>query len=406
MPMNSPTDPGAPDKLASPPAIVVTAEPTIDSMTTRIRHKKEANAFQYAWSNPWVRLVVFLLLGYVFYQVLGNIGSIIVIASVGFLIAYLANPMLNWLEKKRIQRSIGVFFVMLIFLAIIMMVIALFGTVSTQFIQLFQKLPAFIENLNTVLEKLSQWLEGKGVSNAVAIQDRVDQTLRGWVNDLGANIMPIIQNAITSSSTIFNSLVSIGGVLGQIVLIILLSIYLMIDYRRVNENMLRSFPIPWQGHIQEFAQLLNVAVGGYMRGQLIVAMFIGVFVWIGLSILGIPSAAAIGFLAGAFNIIPYLGPVMGALPAILLALPDGGWTKALWVVAVFFAANQIESTFLSPYVLSKNTDLHPITVLLAILIGASLFGFVGALLSVPLVALVKLMMEKYYYESRIYQEGP
>lgn len=366
----------------------------------------QLNAFQYAWRNPWIRLAVFLLGFYLFYLFLGNISAVVVTAAVGFLIAYLANPMLNWLEKHRIQRGIGIFFVLLSFFGVALMVIAILNTVVTQFIQLFQKLPDFIEQLNKVLEKVSLWLESKGVSNATAIQDNIEETLRNSVGELGSNITPILQNALGSTSTLLNGIASIGGILGQVVLIILLSVYLMTDYRKVNETLLKSFPIPWQPHVKEFSELISVAVGGYARGQIIVAAFIGVFVWIGLSILGIPSAAAIGFLAGAFNIIPYLGPVIGAAPAILLALSDGGWMKAVWVIVVFFAANQIEGSFLSPYILSKNTDLHPVTVLLSILIGAALFGFAGALLSVPVVALMKLMMEKYYFSSRIYTEGP
>lgn len=387
----------------APPAPV--SPPLAATPVPAPRPATSLNAFQYAWRSPWIRLLVYLLGFYLIYLFLGNVISVVVTAAVGFLIAYLANPLLTWLERKKIQRSVGVVFVVLLFMGILALAGALIATVSSQFVQLFQKIPTLVANLDGLLGKLSEWLTNRGVQGAENIQGRLTQMSQGWLQNLGRNIGPILQNALSSGGTIFNGLVSIGGVLGQVVLILLLSVYLMMDYARVNASLVRAFPVPWQTRVKEIAELIGMAVGGYMRGQLIIAAFIGVFVWIGLSILGIPSAAAIGFLAGAFNIIPYLGPVIGATPALLLALPDG-WGKMLWVVIIFVAANQIEGNFLSPYILSKNTDLHPVTVLLAILVGASVMGFAGALLAVPLVALTKLLLEKYYFPSRIYNEGP
>ena len=95
------------------------------------------------------------------------------------------------------------------------------------------------------------------------------------------------------------------------------------------------------------------------------------------------------------------------IAALLLALTmPNVLLKVILVIVVFVAANQIESNFLSPYILSKNTDLHPVTILVAILVGVALMGFAGALLAVPTVALAKLLLEKYYYPSRVYTEGP
>lgn len=407
--------PSAPAPAPIAPAPIAPGTPAPGGPTPEAREPALAaprppgslNAFQYAWRSPWVRLIVFLLGFYLAYRFLGTLVSVIVTAAVGFLIAYLANPLLNWLERKHIQRSVGVVFVVMLFFGILAMAGALIATVSSQFVQLFQNIPSLISNLDNLLGKLSQWLADRGVQGAESIQGRLTQMSQTWMQNLGRNIGPILQNALNSGGTIFNGLLSIGGILGQVILILLLSVYLMMDYARVNASLVRAFPVPWQGRVKELAELIGQAVGGYMRGQLIIAAFIGVFVWIGLSVLGIPSAAAIGFLAGAFNIIPYLGPIVGATPAILLALtmPDPGLKIAL-VIGVFVAANQIESSFLSPYILSKNTDLHPVTVLISILVGAAVMGFAGALLAVPLVALIKLLLEKYYYPSRLYAEGP
>ncbi|WP_189099714.1 AI-2E family transporter [Deinococcus knuensis] len=365
------------------------------------------NAFQYAWRSPWVRLIVFLIAGYLLYRLSGQIRTVIVDFAVAFLIAYLANPLLNWLVRGRVKRGLGVFFVVLVFLGLFTLAGALLATVSGQLVTLIQKLPEQIGTLGDTLDRATSWLSSKGVTGLDGTRASIIESAQEYVQNLGQNLVPILQQGLNSTGSILSGLLSIGGVLGQILLILLLSIYLMLDYSRVNATLLGVFPRPWQPRVLEVSELIGTAVGGYVRGQLVIATFIGVFVWLGLMIVGIPSAAAIGFLAGAFNIVPYLGPIIGATPAILLALTmPGALLKIIFVIVVFVAANQIEGNFLSPYILSKTTDLHPVTVLLAILVGVALLGFVGALLAVPTVALGKLLMQKYYFTSRIYTEGP
>lgn len=366
---------------------------------------KPPTAFEYAWRSPWIRLLVFGLAFYLLYRVLGEVRTVVWNVLIAFLIAYLANPLLTWLERGRVSRGLGVFFVLLLFVALFALAGALLVTVSAQLIDLLARLPDQIGQLGVVIDRLFGWLGDRGIGNLADARERITEAVQTYVENLGQNLIPILQNALNSTGTVFRQIVSIGGVVGQIVIILLLSIYLMMDYSRVNASLLRAFPRPWQPRVLELSGLLGTAVGGYVRGQLVIATFIGVFVFLGLTLLGIPSAAAIGFLAGAFNIVPYLGPVIGATPALLLALPLGG-LKMLLVVVVFVLANQIESNFLSPYVLGRTTDLHPVTVLVAILVGASLLGFVGALLAVPVVALGKLLLDKYYYPSRVYTEGP
>lgn len=365
------------------------------------------NAFQFVWRNPWVRAAVFLLVAYLAYQLAGEVHTVLVDFLVAFLIAYLANPLLNWLQRGRVKRGLGVFFVVLLFFGLFALVGLLLVTVSGQLIMLFNKLPDQIGTLGDILDRMTAWLTERGVGGLTNAREQIIKGAQDYATNLGDNLVPLLRDALNSTGTLFNSVVQIGGVVGQVVLILLLSIYLMADYSRVNATLLGIFPRPWQPRALEFSGLIGTAVGGYVRGQLLIALFIGVFVWLGLTLIGVPSAAAIGFIAGAFNIVPYLGPIIGATPAILLALtmPNVLLTVIL-VIAVFVIANQIEGNFLSPYILSRTTDLHPVTVLVAILVGVSLLGFVGALLAVPLVALGKLALQKYYYPSRLYSEGP
>lgn len=365
----------------------------------------DLNAFQYVWCSPWIRFIVFLLIGYLTFRAFGLIKSIIINFGIAYLIAYLANPVLTWLEQYKIKRGLGIFFVLLLIAGLFILAGSLTFTIARELTILLRNLPDQINNLDNVFGNVLTWLSDRGLSGISDSQTSMTNAVQEWLKNLDKNLAPILQNVINTSGTVVTGILSIGGVIGQIIMILLLSIYLMLDYARVNASFLRAFPFTWQPRIVELGGLVSLAVGGYVRGQLLIALFIGVFVWLGLTILGIPSAAAIGFLAGAFNIVPYLGPVIGAMPALLLALPMG-WLFMLGVVIVFFVANLIESNFLSPYILGRTTDLHPITVLLAILTGVTLMGVAGALLSVPIVALCKVLLEKYYFTSRIYMDGP
>jgi predicted PurR-regulated permease PerM len=172
-------------------------------------------------------------------------------------------------------------------------------------------------------------------------------------------------------------------------------------------SLLRIFPRTWQPFVLDLSNNTSTAVGGYLKGQLLIATFVGVFIGVLLTIFGIPSAPAIGLLAAVFNIVPYLGVVISIIPALLLAATtDAVVFKIIVVLVVFVAANQIEGHLLSPIVLGRTTDLHPVTVVLAILSGLALFGIAGALVAVPLTALTKLLLQEYYYPSRVYQDGP
>ena len=366
---------------------------------------KSPNAFQHAWRNPWLRLVVFILLALVALRFAGLIGAVIVNFAVAYLIAYIANPLLNWLERGRVPRGLGVLFVLLLFGGLLTLAGALLGAIAGQLIDLLRQLPQLIQNLEGWADSATTWLQGRGVTGLEDIREGLTTTIQTYTQNLGDNLVPILQRWLDPQGALFTSIITIGSVLGRVVIILLLSVYLMLDYSRVNKAMLKMFPRPWQPRVLEFSDLAGTAIGGYVRGQLLIALFVGSVVALGLSLLGIPSALAIGFLAGAFNIIPYLGPIIGAVPAVLLAIPMG-LGKVVMAIAVFLIANQVEGSFLSPMVLSKTTDLHPVTVLLSILIGASVLGFAGALIAVPLVALGKLALEKYYYSSKIYTEGP
>ena len=383
-----PPDPQSPDLPDPNRSAAVISAPT-----------RRDNAFQAIWRNPYVRVPVFLLLIYLAYRFFSEVSHVFVLALIAYIVAYLAHPLLNALTRRRIPRFVGVLLVVLVILGLLVLASTLLVTVVGQVSKLVQDLPKlstdFISWFHTLagrytfLKSADAQLNSLTENSATTIQKYLLPYLQKYQGNLLGGIFGVASGVAEGFATL------------------ILAIYMMLDYDKIGLTLLRIFPRRWQPFVLDLTTSVSTAVGGYLKGQLLIATFVGVFIGIGLALAGIPSAPAIGFLAALFNIVPYLGVVISIIPALLLAATATPVVlKLILVVAIFVAANQIEGHILSPLVLGKTTDLHPVTVVLAILSGLALFGIVGALVAVPITALGKLLLQEYYFPGRVYQDGP
>ncbi|WP_333659977.1 AI-2E family transporter, partial [Meiothermus cerbereus] len=194
-----------------------------------------------------------------------------------------------------------------------------------------------------------------------------------------------------------------GGVL-QFFAALIISIYLLYDLPQISKTLFQAIPLPYQPFAADMAAKLDRAVGGYIRGQIQVAFWVGLLVGLGLWVFGVPLAGSLGLLAGLFNIIPFAGVIISTVPALLLALTVG-WPQVIAALGVVVVVNQVEAHFLSPRILGQATSLHPVSVIGAILVGSSLYGLVGALVAVPLLAFFKVIYAEFYLKSHFYREG-
>lgn len=172
----------------------------------------------------------------------------------------------------------------------------------------------------------------------------------------------------------------------------IIAFYLLVDLPAIGASSRKLIPASIEDEVLHLAHRLNHTIGGYFRGQLAVAIIVGAMVSIGLAILGLPFWLIVGAIAGFFNMVPLIGPWVGAVPGVAIALTTRDTTTALWVIAVMVIAQQIDNHFISPLVMQRTTSLHPAAVMLALLAGGSLGGFFGLLLAVPLAATVKVLV--------------
>lgn len=354
------------------------------------------------WAQPWVRLLFYLLLALLALWLSRLISGVIVLGLVAYAVAYLFNPLLVWLQQRRLPRAVGV--LLLTLLVTVLAGLLLWASVS-QLQSLLTDLPRFARQLGTLGSELLERL--RGVPGLQGAPERLDAAVQGQVAALNKNALPFLQRLLSSGSTVLGGAVGVVGWLGQAAFAVTLALYFMLDYPRLGPSIVRLFPVSWQGTVTRLSGDVGHSFGGYIRGQLLIGLAAGALVTACLLLVGIPNALGLGLLLAVLNIVPYIGLVIAAVPAVLLAI-SGGWLKVVLVLAVYFITNQVVGNLIAPYVLGRTSNLSPAAVLLALLVGLSLGGLVGGLLAVPAATLLKHWAEAYWMPSRVHgqETGP
>lgn len=235
---------------------------------------------------------------------------------------------------------------------------------------------------------------------------RLEGLTLDWLRELGArdgwpqSLRGAIEGVVGQVERLLAATVSrvVGLVMGlftsflYVLLAPVLAFFIMRDLPHMGEALLGLFPPRYHEDLILLGRRVDRVVSGYIRGQLLVSLVIGLLIAGGLAALRVPYALVVGLVGGAFNVVPYFGPVIGAVPAVLLALTQSP-AAAVWTVALFVGVNQLESAVLAPKIVGDLVGLHPLTVILAVLVGAELAGITGMLLSVPATAVLKVSGE-------------
>jgi predicted PurR-regulated permease PerM len=384
--------------------------------------EREATAFEIVWRNVWVRAVVYIvviiLLIWLLWRLRGSYAFALQVGLIGFIIAYVLNPLVAGLQRLRLGRPLAVVLVYLLLVMSFIFGSVLIGRVIVESGEFIRLIPSAVDTLVLYAEDSIGWLDNlqlgllerfgadepqPGLVDSIVGATR--ETITGFLAEAALGFRNTLQNLVNySGSIIYTGVLTILSGTVQMFLILVASAYFLYDFTRITASFKRYVPLRWRPLYSDIVSKADTAVGGYIRGRLLISFFVGVFIWIGLILLGVPLATSISFLAAVLNLIPYLGPIIGAIPAVLLGLTVGPWI-ALGAVAVFFGANLMEAHVFGPVIMARSTNLHPLTVLLALLLGAGLLGLLGMLLVVPVVALIKVILEQYLLTRPAYGGG-
>jgi len=324
------------------------------------------------------------------WSIMSQFVHAIILLLLAMAIAFLVTPLVNILNRY-MPRVLATLLVFAIILAVLGgLCYALIFSLIQQITYFSNNLPSYIANLPTTYANFQKWLLLQGVS-----QENITNTLAQLQNQVTVFLQNIVTNAL-------NIVFFVTDILVNILLVVVLSFYLTMDGKRIRNAIVGISPKSWLPHVLLFEDALNRVVGNYIRGQLTLALIIGILAGVGCFFLHLGSYALIvGVMAFLFETIPMVGPALASIPALLISLllPDP-FPRTLYVLIYFIAIQMVESNILGPRIVGHAVGLHPVASILALIIGAQMFGAFGALLATPIVAAIWVVIASLYNSIR------
>lgn len=302
------------------------------------------------------------------------------------IITYLFAPLVERLERRGIPRIIAILLLYGFTAGVIaLLVTQIIPILITELNAFADKLPAY----TTQLQCLVHWFQRHYTRAELpaSLRQVLDETIRRSEQVL----LSYIRAAATFALALFSQALNL-------VVAPILAYYMLRDLKLIKESVAALLPPSTRRELFSLFHEIDAVWGGFVRGHLLVSFIVGVLSFLGLTLLGIDFALVIGIVAGLFDIIPYFGPIIGALPAVAIALLESP-LKAGYVVVLFLVIHQLESTVISPKILGERVGLHPLAVIFALLVGGNAAGIAGLLLAVPLVASGKALLS-YLWRKR------
>jgi len=336
-----------------------------------------------------VLLIVFVLL-YL-------LRSVLLPFVVGIVVAYFLDPAVDRLEKStKVSRSVATTMVLGLFLLILLPILALLGSMAVSQISDFlsnlpQYVDGFTKKLRTWLEQAREYLPSLDSGNL----------LQG---NQGKSIKPLVKVIRKIAENGF----ALINVLSLLLISPVVAFYMLRDWPDFTGKILALVPKKHKKNVTDAVKAVNRIISGYLRGQLLVCIFLGSFYSLGLWLVGLKLGLLIGFLAGIISFIPYVGSISGFLMAMVLVVSQYGTLPRILAVIVVFGIGQfLEGNFLTPKLVGENIGLHPVWVMFALLAGGVLLGVLGMIIAVPVAACIGVLlrfMVRRYKNSAIYLE--
>jgi predicted PurR-regulated permease PerM len=337
----------------------------------------------------WVQLVMLPLAILGLWAVLRAAGPVVLLFIIGAIVALLLNPFVSVLRRAGAPRGVAVLVVMLgVVCAVTGIGFLLANPVADQVDAFRDNVPHIVDDANATLADVQTWLDDNGINVQIADEG---QTALGT---LGQNLSEGSGELVSFTQDALRTLVEASLAL---ILIIVISVYMLLYGERIGAAV-RSIMPPGDGTPEDdYPTRIQRAVFGYVRGQLLFSLIMGtsagLLLWV-LGSLGIfPDGKTYVIFFGAWygfaELIPYVGPAIGAAPPVLIALFSGEPLDALWLTIAFTALQQIEGHIVAPTVFSQALRINPLLVIFALLLGGQIYGFIGAFIALPLAAIVR-----------------
>lgn len=345
------------------------------------------------WFSVMVFVLQFLLILYLLWlirPILGGIYGFLKTVLAPFLIAmiisYVLNPIVVLLNRRKVPRTVAVLLIYAVFLSSLTVIMMnLTPMFMTQLTQLNEHMPDFT-------------IRAQGMIDSFNESEMLPDSVRAGIN----NSLYKLETGISDwVSNYINGIGSKLNVLFVAVTIPFVAFYILKDFQLIEKTVLAVVPKKHRRHVTRLLFEIDEALGNYIRGQFLVCMIIGFMAYIGYWLIDMPYPLLFASVVAVFNIIPYLGPYLGAAPAALMAATIS-WKMVLYVLLVNWICQLLEGNVISPQVVGRTLHMHPLMIIFALLVGGEVAGVAGLILAVPFFAVLKVIFShvSHYFIQR------
>ncbi|MFC4618788.1 AI-2E family transporter [Camelliibacillus cellulosilyticus] len=343
------------------------------------------------WTFEILMIVVILFvctkLSFIFEPLFTFISTLFFPFLISTFLYFLLNPLVRLIERAKIPHTLAILILYILFIAIVGGVIAWLGPVIVnQVNQLIDNIPAYAENIKEYTNHLTktEWFKWIQTQDYVSLE-KIGQSLMSVGKNFTQNLTSGVQTVIGVLTSITVTAITVPFIL----------FYMFKDGRRFPQKITRFVPMGYKEESMKIIKETAHTLGAYIQGQTTVCLVDGFLAFIGFLIIDLPYALLLGMIVAVTNIIPYLGPFIGAAPAVIIAFLDSP-TKALFAILIIVVVQQIDGNLMSPLIIGKRLDMHPLTIIILLLVAGNLAGILGMILAVPTYAVAKTIIVNLY----------
>jgi len=298
--------------------------------------------------------------------------DLIAILFISLILAAGFSPIVDSLKRKGVPRTLTIILLYLILIILLgAFIYFVLPPVIIQFKQLTSQLPTYFNAITEFLNRL---------------QDLTGFSTTG-TQSLGNFLGQFFSNIFATTISFFSGAVAFATVL-------ILTLYFLLEENGIKKFFLSVVPLKQKNRVTRIANRIGIKLGSWLRGQLILAVAVGLVIYIGLRLMGIPYALTLALIAGVLEIVPILGPIIAAIPAIIVAFTISPLT-ALLITAFYILVQELENKLLVPKVMQYSVGLNPVTIIIILLVGAKLMGILGMLLAIPVALIIYVILEEW-----------
>jgi predicted PurR-regulated permease PerM len=339
----------------------------------------------------WATLVlVFVVLSF---WLLYRFNQVVFIVFIAIVMGTVIRPAVTWLHRRGLPRIAGVILVYLLLLALLIgFVLLLFPLIVEQGTTIAAAVPGYYQSLR-------EWMVNDPNQLIVRLSEFLPATLPGLepVQQTG-------QQMLASAGKALGYMISAANIIFTATAVLLLAFHWTLDGPRTIRSLLLLLPKDQRESSSELISAMETKVGSYIAGQGVLCLVIGILALVAYLLIGLPNALVLALVAGVLEAVPMIGPLLGAIPAALVALSIAP-VKLIWVIVATVIIQQLENSLLVPRVMRRAVGVNPFVSLLALFAFSSLFGIAGALMAIPMAAIIQLLLDRFVFHPETMESG-